>query len=248
MNKAVILPSSIDRANYLRVKQIVGSSFTMNDTALRLEAVLSPSISSYQLEFSENKGSDRPSEQKLNHNDAFFITSIAVLLTRQDESTTPKRYGNYPLFTYPDPNYHNGDDTVNMKEYEALECLYNGTLTLNTSPVDRLVNFPINLYKVNPERGFLVGAGTQPNSEFPQFGPSMEERGFFNHVPTIVLDGKSNNNIKLQLGHGDKAMIDGNVNSLNVAVNTRNVAVVLVRGINVINGATAANRWSNDNL
>lgn len=241
-----ILSPEIARADYNRVNNIVSGNFTINQKALRLESLLDPNTSNYTLNLGESIGSDRPLEMKLNRNNAFFLTHICLCITRQDASVTPAQYGNYPLFTYPDPNYFNGDDTVNVPENQALELLYNGKLTLNTSPTDRLVDFATNIYRYVPERGYVEAGVLNTFEEFPQYGPSLEERGFFKHVPNIIFDGQDNNQLKLNLGAGNKAVIDGHVNSANVAVNTRNVLVIQLFGFEVINGAKSAKMWAED--
>lgn len=244
MDKLNIFSPEVERADYNRVKKTVGSNFVINAKALRLEAALDPNKSSYTLDMAENVGADRPLEIKLNRNDAFFITHSALGIVRQNEVASPKQYGNFPLFTYPDPNYFNGDDTVNLLEYQALECLFNGKVTLNTSPTDRLVDFATNQYKYIPERGYMEAGVLNTNEEIPQYGPSLGERGFFKHVPNIIFDGQDNNRVKIDLGAGDKAMIDGHVDSANAAVDTRNVLVFMLFGFVVINGAKSAKMWA----
>lgn len=243
-NKPKILSIEEARADYNRVRAIVGNAFTINAKSLILESALDPNQSTYTLEVGENKSADRPLEIKLNRNDAFFITHTALGVRRQDETTTPKQYGNYPIYTYPDPNYHSGNDGANPPENEALECLFNGKVTLNTSPTDRLVDFSSNIYKYVPERGYLEATALNTLEEHAQYGPSLAERGFFKHVPHIIFNGNDNNRVKIELGAGNKAVIDGHVDSANQAVDTRNVLVYQLFGFVVINGARNANQWA----
>ena len=241
----IIFSPDMTRADYNRVLEKVGSNFIINQKTLRLEHELNPSINSYRFELSENKGSDRPLEIKLNKNDTFFLTHLALGIVRQDTSTTPKQYANFPIFTYPDSNYFTGDDTSNPEEFRALEALYNGLLSVKTSPTERLRDFATNMFKYVPERGYLVAAGSQTEDEYPQYGANLEEKGFFKLTPNIILNGQENNSFDLTLGSGNTALIDGHVNASNAAVNTRNVVVLQMHGFEVVNGATAASRWGN---
>ena len=212
-----IFSPDIDRASYNRVRAVLkeenpGVDFIINQNTLRIEQPLVTGRNSYKFDLYENSGSDRPLEEKLNRNDVFFMTHLALCLTKQDETTTPKQYGNYPLFTHPDPNYFIGANGATTPEWQSLLPIFSGgKLTLKTSPVERLKDFLTLHLMYVPERGYLIAAAPQVNAELPQYGPSMEERGFFRTNPTIIIDGNENNSVELSLGAGDTTNIAGGI-------------------------------------
>jgi len=245
----IIVSNDKDRAAYSRIRELMqnenpGVEFIINQDTLRLEQVLSASKSSYTFDMYETRGSDRPAEKKLNRNHLFFLTHLALCLTKQDTTTTPKRYANYPLFTNPDPNFFLGNDSTNMEEWQALETIFGGKLTIKTSPVVRLEDFLATNFRYVPERNYQVDYGNQVNSEYPQYGPGLEEKGFFSLTPNIIIDGQENNTITLTLGEGDTTLIAGGLSSAGASVNTSNVLVVLMHGFVVVNGAQKVGRWT----
>lgn len=245
----VVISTSPIRAAYNRVRRLMtaenaGTEFIINQKTLRIEQLLTASKNQYTFDLYENRGSDRELEIKLNRNDLFFLTHIGLCLTKQDATTTPAKYGNYPLFTHPDPNYFLGDDSTNPTENLALECVYNGRLTIKTEPVERLVDYHTQMFRYVPERNYTIAAGSQTDDEFPQWGPDIESRGFVELHPNIILDGQENNEVRLTLGSGNTELIAGAVNGSGSAVDTRNVAVLLLHGFVVVNGAQKVGRWT----
>lgn len=245
--------SDVERAAYDRIKSLlaaenptlnVESDFIVNQHTLRVEQVLSASQNSYTFTLRDT-GNSRPLERRLNTNDLFFLTHIGLMLCKQDTSTTPPQYGNFPLFTNPDPNYFDGDNSGGTPaEFDALNCVYNGELTLATTPVERLKDFSTTILRYVPERGYLEPTTDQDDVEYPQFGPNLDYRGFFRLTPNIILDGDENNTVVVDLGAGDTTQIVGAVDRAGQSVNTRNVLVLMLHGFNVINGAQKLGRWT----
>jgi len=237
------------RAAYERIAALMRSEtgradFIINQKTLRVEQELSSSKNTYSFDLKETSGSQRPLEKRLNTNDLFFMTHIALCVTKQDESTTPKQYGNFPLFSHPDPNYFEGDDNVNIREFLCMEPIYNGSLTLKTSPLERLREFDTSLLRFVPERPYTVDATN--DDQWGQYGPSMEERGFFALTPNIIIDGDDNNTVQLELGAGDTSQIAGGFDSSGTptAIDTSNVVVLLAHGFEVVGGAQKLGRWT----
>jgi hypothetical protein len=246
-NGGVIISLDQERAAFNRIKELMqqenpGVEFIINQKTLRLENELTPAKSSYVFDMYETRGADRPGEEKLNRNHLFFLTHAAVCLTKQDKTTSPRRFGNYPLFTNPDPNFFVGDDSTNMLEYQALETIFGGKLTVKTSPVVRLEDFLNTNFRYVPERNYTVNSSG--NDEYPQYGPTMEEKGFFRLTPQIIIDGQENNTVEVSLGEGDTALIAGGIDAAGDAVDTTNVLVVLLHGFIVVNGAQKVGRWT----
>lgn len=245
----VYVSTNEERAIYSRIQKLVEqetgqTDLQINQKTLRLEQALSAAKNQYSFDIRQNKGSDRPQEVKLNPNDLFFITHLAICLTKQDETTTPKRYGNDPLFTFPDPQFFVGNDGANLEEFQALELVYNGLISIKTSPVERFIDFPTFHFRYVPERGIQKQAAPQINDEPAQYGPTLDKRGFFALTPNLILDGYDNNTLALTLGEGDKTVIAGGIDSANGAVNTSNVLVILLHGFSVLNGARKLSRFA----
>lgn len=245
---AVSVSTDPQRAVFSRVQKwlshYAGASdeqFIITEAGLRVENLLQANKNSYHFDLYEGTSStDRPTEVKLNRNDLFFVTHLALLIGKNDESTTPKQYGNFPLFTHPDPNYFVGAPAGVPKEYVALETVYNGTLQFDTANVSRFGPFPTNLLKYVPEAQYQKFASPQLNDEFPQFGPHLEGRGFHRLTPNVIIDGQQTNKFVLTLGQGNYAAIEGAVNQVPSAVNTRNYVALLLHGFRVISAAQAA--------
>lgn len=210
-------------------------NFIITEASLRVEQLLATNKNQYEFDLYEGSSqSDRPTEIKLNRNDLFFATHIALGITKQNATLTPAWYGNYPVFTHPDPNYFVVAGTP--AEYQALETIYNGTLKFTTGSVDRLGQISTALFKYVPEAQYQIASGDQVNDEYPQYGPTMEARGFHRITPNLVIDGGQTNKFSVNLGAGNISTIDG----ATANVNTRNVLVLQVYGFRAVNAAAAA--------
>lgn len=244
MNNTVYFTPSPQRANYSRFRDLLlresGEEFIINEKTLRLEAPLSPTRSSYNLDMFENRGSDRPLEEKLNRNDLFFLTHIAMGVCQQN--TTAGHYANFPIYFHGDQNVFIGNDGGgNPQSLEAycIETLFNSKMTIKTSPVERLKDFLTNNFRYVPEN-----VANTTSKTTGQFGPTMEQRGFYPVNPNIIIDGYDNNSIELTLGTGALTNIDGGINASNVAVNTSNVLVFMLHGFVAINGARKIGQYT----
>lgn len=254
-NVIVNLPGN-HHAQYLRVKQALESTgmdpskFTVQDADLRLEHLLSPLRDTYTFNLYDVENAGRPLEQKLNRNDMFFVRAAAVCITKQNTETGPEQYANFPLFTYPDPNFFNGDDSTNPIEATALETVYQGTFSFLTKPVERIQSFLTHNFRYVPERFYTESqstyatTGRPTNPVWPQYGPDDGRRGYYGFEPMPALYGSMQNQVQLVLGAGNRAVIDGAVDSAGDAANTRNVLVILLKGFKVLNGAELQNRWA----
>jgi len=244
MNQAVYITPSKQRGNYSRFRDLLlresGDEFIINEKTLRLEAPLTANRSNYKLELFENRGSDRPLEEKLNRNDLFFLTHIAMGVAKQDVSNG--NYANYPIYFHGDQNVFIGNDgggDSDSLEWFCVEALYNSRLTISTSPVDRLKDFlTVNLRYV-PEN---IANGTSKTAG--QFGPTMEGRGFYELNPNILIDGFDTNAVEVTMGTGSYKNIAGGINASNVAVDTSNVLVVLLHGFVALNGARKVGQYT----
>jgi hypothetical protein len=242
----IVFTPDAERAAYRRVEEMMkrfnpGVDFIINRSTLRVEQALAASKNKYSFDLYENPGSDRPLERKLNRNDLFVITDLAMHVAKFNPTTGD--YANYRLYTFPDPNYFSGL-AAGVNEWESLWPLYNGEISVVTKPVQRLEGFLTSNLLYVPEKQTLLSTGDQLNDEPAQFGPTHQHRGFFSLQPNIILDGQENNNIELTLGPGQTTQIAGAVDNSGNAVTTRNVVIVQLLGFEVKNGAQKVNRWT----
>jgi len=236
----ISMPSDAQRAKLQRLVDTLGvnmNDYVISPHTLRLERRAVAGQNAYSFDFYQNPGADRPQEHKLNRNDVLAITEIALGVTKEDTSTTPPRYGNYPLFTFPDPVFFLGVPTAPaLTEAQCLETIYNGKLSLKTNNTDRLPSLLTSHLRYRPQ-------SASTGALHPEYGPSLPERGFFPIEPQLILNGQQNNTATLEIGSGETAAIAGGINASNVAVNTRNVIVLLVHGFLISEAAEAALRW-----
>ena len=236
--------SSPQRAAYYRALEITNNNpdFIIHEKVLRLEAALAPGKNSYPLDLFQNNGADRPGEIKLNRNDLFLATGMSIKLAKQ-VSASDNTTGNAILYTFPDPQVFVGAPGSGAKEHACLETIYNGTTTFRTSPVERLRELSNQMFRFVPERGTIKQASPQINDEPAQYGPTVEQKGFYQLVPNIVINGAENNYVDIFLAKGDTAVIDGSLNAAGSAATTRNVLIVELLGFVIVNGAQANLKW-----
>jgi len=220
-----------------------GQKFQINPKTLKLHARLQASKNSYTFFTSENPTGDHPLDIKLPRNNAFVAFWVGIYLKKEGSTSGSENYGNYPIFTHPDPNYFLGNDGTNPEEWEALLTVYNGTTTFQTKPVNRLDKLANTNFMWVPEKSWTKFASPQINDEFAQFGPSEAEKGLFRLANGIVLDGGDDNQVILDLASGNTTVIAGGINQSNAAVTTRNTVAYVLHGFEVINGSRKANMY-----
>lgn len=235
---------SPQRAVYERALSITNGNpdFIIQEKTLRLEAALIPGRNQYTFDLFQNIASDRPGELKLNRNDLFLMSSMALNITKQ-RSATDLNTGNDDLYTWNDSNFFIGVPSSGEREYRCLSLIYNGVTTIKTSPVERIKEFHNQLFRYVPNRPYIKFSTPQVGDQSAEYGPFNEHRGFYQITPNIIIDGNENNSVELTLGRGDSAVIDGSVNASGAAATTRNVVVYLINGFSIIGGAKAQLKW-----
>lgn len=93
-----------------------------------------------------------------------------------------------PVFTYPDKNYFIATD-----EALSLESLYNGFIDFKTNNNGRLVRFSNDVFRRVPAQQHEPISGNQPF--LPAYGPSLEEKGFHQLIPNLILETALQNEI-----------------------------------------------------
>lgn len=244
MQQRIEIGSSYMRAVYSRMLEALNISkadFIISEKTLVLEAPLISGKNNYRFNLYENNN-ERPQEKKLNRNDGFVISHIGLGIRKQDETTTPKQYGNFPIFTHPDPNYFVGV-TGGINESDSLENLFAGWFSLITNNTEIIQEFPTDLLRYVPERGYTNFAAPQTRAEWPQYGATLEEKGLYPYSVNSIINGQDNNQVSLDLGAGNTSVIAGGVDAAGDAVNTTNVVVVKLHGFEIAEAAQVGLKW-----
>lgn len=219
--------------------------FIIQPYTMIVEVLLDAAKDSYKLDFYQsNTNSLRPSENRVNRNDLLFANRFAISVYKQDVTASLDNYS-YPKFTYPDTNYFNGNDTVNLPEWQALMTIWDGRMDLVTDPVKRVEEISLidNLY--TPERQVLEGDYVGiTNETLPQWGERSSQKGYREFGFSYIIDGSENNHANIFLGTGNRTQIAGLVDSANAPVTTRNVLRLSMQGFKVNNGAQKVGRWT----
>ena len=72
--------------------------------------------------------------------------------------------------------------------------LFNGTTDVITDNNGRVVNLDNNLFRRNPGQQYELVASAQPF--WPAYGPSLEEKGYNQLAPNLIMDTNKVNQIK----------------------------------------------------
>ena len=184
----------------------------LSQSYIRSEITMSTSTTSYHVPVLINdtqNGSSFPTENRLNLQDAFVISSIGLFVSVPASTSTTA----FPLYTYPNPIAFStaGADT-------ALYNLYNGQLNFVIN--NRQIVPSWDLYRHLDVPQFQEGTATgTANTGLDQNDGAYF--GFYPCEPNIVLVGSKNNQLSLQLPSA--------ISTLQASVNSR--IVVIFRGI-----------------
>jgi hypothetical protein len=184
----------------------------LSQSYLRSEVAMSTSTTSYQIPVLVNStgaNTNFPTNQLLNLQDAFVVSSIGVFVSAPAASTTTA----FPLFTYP-----NAVTFSTAGAAAALYNLYNGKLsvTVNNRQIVPAWDLYRHLYVPMFQQGSsssVTNGGIDEND--------ATEYGYYPVEPNIVLVGSKNNVITLEL--------PGAISTLQASTAPR--IVVILRGI-----------------
>jgi len=191
--------------------------------ALRLEAPLASSAS-YTFQINQTT-SQVATEIRLRQGDAFIATSIGLFLKKAGSSTTPTdaEQAVANLHTFPDPTVFTGSgEAVN------LNSIYNSTLQLNINNNILTQSLDTLRYKrvSGAQQGLAVSTAASNNSYF-QSSWETADYGFMTFNQAIAFNGQANNSVQLTLPAG----------IANAGTSSVNYAVLMFRGVLIINGA-----------
>ena len=246
MNNQQIIPTvgGKHRSNYLRLLNAIPAvgadpgAWNVGRSQLRLEVPLTNNSGSYKFELFPTTVNARKSEKRLNRNDLFVATGIALGVTKWNPVTDT--YGNNPLYFNPDANFFLGVAS-SVKEADCLNALYNAQMSLRSSTTERVAPFLTNELRRSPNRGYTKGVA----SSHILYDDHQEFDGipFFDFEPHVILSGQDDNYIHLELPKSDLTVLQGGVNQSGTAVDTRNVAVIILDGFVVPEGASVPTRF-----
>ena len=208
--------------NYMRSRYVafleqladMGNSVSnpiITQTALRMHANLSANATQVNFNIKKGTDTDDPGERRLAQDNIFFLTHIGLAIQKYWVSGASLiDGGNYPLYTYPDPNYFTGAAAGNeASEADALNTVFDGMLTFNSAGVDRLKEILTSYFKYVPDSQYLKLVAPQTADEHAQYGPSLGERGLVEIHGNQIIMGNLENKATLVLGAGSKAIING---------------------------------------
>lgn len=232
----------VKRGTYERVVETIAASMGLDaatfkkqykvmPSVLKLGVALNPGLSNYRL--SPRKGVDTPVPNAilLDQNDFFAVEGMGLRLGRAAfASNAYSNHGNYPVMTYPDPNYFTGNGTAVGKEWESLQTLVNGSVSILVNNESMLDPTLAQEFFFNPEATYTASPLANP-----RFGGSDGERGIYPVTPQLVLDASADNAISIDLANGAKLNIDGSISTATTDSGVRNFLYVVLYGWKVKN-------------
>lgn len=190
----------------------------LSQSYLRLEVVLSTNVTQYQFGVLINEsakggtaqGSVRPTEQRLNLQDAFYVGGVQLLIGLATSATDTA----FPCYTWNNPLIF-----VTSGAATALNNLYNGYLSLSVNNViiatawDCLRHFVAN----QTQTGMIGGTGGITGQDQRDLGSDA----MYPSEPNWVLIGSKNNNLTINM--------PGAISTLQASATT--VLVLMLRGV-----------------
>jgi hypothetical protein len=180
----------------------------LSQSYLRSEVAMSTSTTSYQIPILVNSaGTSFPTNNLLNLQDGFVVSSIGIFVAIPAASTTTA----FPLYTYPNATAFSTSGAAT-----ALYNLYGGKLSVVVNNRQIVPSWDLyrHLYVPQTQQGAASTASTIDENDATEYG-------YYPVEPNIVLVGSKNNVISLEL--------PGAISTLQAGVAPR--IVVIMRGI-----------------
>lgn len=192
----------------LRSKNIDPDKHIITPTYLRVDQKISNSTTTYRFDI-KNTTSGGPLDKKLDINDTFFVTHIGIQ--------------NYPHLNT-GPRFNHPESYVNKTRYAAaagfvpdhLNMLYQAKLSVRVGTRTVVEDLDTNR--------FLQIPMTQ-QSGATNYSEKSEEQGLVEITPNVVLSGKADNGITL-----DVPTTEGTLQWANTNANTDNYVTFIVKG------------------
>lgn len=157
---------------------------------LRSEVLLQSGQSRYAFNLGKNVGNPRATERRLDQNDAFIATHIALMLLAENPATP----GVGVLQTFPNPVAFVAE--ANNVNPAHLENIYNGSLSIKVDDKvysDGLLLAPCRVVNTTQQRAGATADGANAYSEKKGWD------GFIELSPTITFDGSRKNEVYLDI-------------------------------------------------
>jgi len=161
----------------------------LSQSYIRSEVAMSTSTTSYHIPVLINdtqNGSSFATENRLQLQDAFVVSSIGIFVSRPAASTTTA----FPLYTYPNAQAFSTSGAA-----DALYNLYNGSLSVTVNNRQIVPSWDIYRHLYVPQTQQATSTGT--NTAIDQ--NDAAEYGYYPVEPNLVLVGSKNNQISLNL-------------------------------------------------
>lgn len=218
--------------------------FVIQPQQLRIHTLLKPGTTSYNFDFKNGAITNYPMDVLLTQNDRFYAHSVGIQILKQNVTDSVQNYGTEQRFTYPDPNFFVGaNGGTNLPEANALYTIYNGVVAMKSNVVEYAQKMTLERCLYVPERTYQKQASPQINDEYPEYGTTLERRGFFFMGDFVNINGQNQNSATITLAPGDTALIDGHLNNAGEAVTTRNVLCFMLEGFLVVEGAASQQKY-----
>ena len=159
---------------------------------LRSEIKLDASVSTYIFGINKNdtyQGQPQyPSEQRLNQQDSFYISSVGYFLNVRRSSGNNTDYGSQ-LFTHPPGQLANATDNIN-----TWEALWNADLQIKVNNTIYNPAWDVQRQYCTPQTQYPLFGNYDPNQQYPV----NDERdgatsGYFPMQPLLLMDGSYEN-------------------------------------------------------
>jgi len=228
---------AVASASGLSPEQVV-ENYTISKQTLLMVAPLSTGSQLYQFNPVQATGNPLPNglaQIQMNKNDWFYISGLGLQFGKADFSSSSGSFsnvGNFPRFSFPDPNYFTGAPAGQKTEVECLNTVVNGVLNLTVMSNPVIINLVCRNLVFNPQSTY-----TSSPLAYPQIGPSQSERGYNDLTPNVVLDGNADNVFTVTLANGAYTDIDGATWPGTNAATTRNLLYLCADGWIVKNQA-----------
>lgn len=225
-----VLIEKITKDLNITVDQLM-EQYLVTNHSLESWRYLDPSQSKYDFTFNAGVSTPVPGESLLDKNSWFGIIGMSLCFKKCDytaATSTYSNHGNYSVKTWPTPAYFNGPASAAGKtEWQNLNTIEEGKVSLRSGTSDMFNGFKAREF-------FIQNINSESASplDHQQYGPSLDERGFFQFAPHFILDGGQDNVLTIELANGDRSIIDGSNSPL---TNTRNLIGVRAFGVIVRN-------------
>lgn len=234
------------------------SNFMLQTQVLRVEVPLSSTNNNYKLSLKQGSGVNpngvSGEEVYLDQNDAFAMLAASVSIKKVNPSSTPNQYGNFQLFTYPDPQVFVGAPANRAIEYSALLNIWNGQFAFRTNTLQRIKSMDMSTFLFVPPTQVInaqaaitdvaIGNGLT-NQRLAEYGGwDWESKGFVEMAPYKIIDGSEQNQFEITLSQGDILAIDGSYAADgDQDAATRNYLVLRLLGILIPDGSKSAKQF-----